>query len=262
MAVAETFSELLALEPHGPDVYVGISAHYPWSRVYGGQVMAQGLWAASRTVDEQHRVHSVHAYFIRGGQADEPIRFEVDRIRNGRSFLTRRVVARQSSGAILNLAASFQLHEEAIDVQSVAIPAPVPSPEDTTADAWSAILDRRPIADPDQASTRAWLRIAEPLADDPIVHACGLAFTSDDIPMDAITRSHPGERGEKGVFMGASLDHTIWFHRPGRADEWQLHDVRSHGLTAARGLVIGNVFSVDGTHIATLAQEGLLRVRR
>ena len=264
MAVAETFSELLALEAHGPDVYVGISAHYPWGRVYGGQVIAQGLWAASRTVDEQHGVHSVHAYFIRGGQADEPIRFEVDRIRNGRSFLTRRVVARQSGGAILNLAASFQVHEDAIDVQSVAMPGGVPPPDEVEAEAWSSILDRRPLAEPGEACARAWLRISEPLGDDPIVHACALAFTSDDIPMDAITSSHPVELGAQShneVFMGASLDHAIWFHRPGRADEWQLHDVRSHGLTGARGLGIGNVFDADGAHLATIAQEGLLRVR-
>ena len=265
MPVADTFAELLALEPHGPDVYVGISAHYPWGRVYGGQVIAQGLWAASRTVDDDYRMHSVHAYFIRGGQPDEPIRFEVDRIRNGRSFLTRLVVARQSGGAILNLSASFQIEEEAVDVQSVAMPSPVPTPDEITSDVWSHLLDRRPVADPGEACARAWLRIDEPLPDDPVVHACALAFTSDDIPMDSITSSHPVnlmERDHHDVFMGASLDHAIWFHRPGRADEWQLHDLRSHGLTGARGLGIGNVFSADGVHLATVAQEGLLRVRR
>lgn len=265
MPVAETFAELLALEPHGPDVFVGISAHYPWGRVYGGQVVAQGLWAAANTVDDGYGVHSVHAYFVRGGQPDEPIRFEVDRLRNGRSFQTRRVVARQSSGAILNLAASFHVEEQAVDIQSVVMPDEVPSPDQLTGELWNAMLDRRPIPDLGEACARMWLRIPEPLGDDPVVHACALSFTSDDIPMDAITSSHPvdvGDRNHNDVFMGASLDHTIWFHRPGRADQWQLHDVRSHGLTGARGLGIGNVFGADGTHLATIAQEGLLRLRR
>jgi len=100
------FRTLMKLEPHGPDVHVGLSPKYPWGRVYGGQVVAQGLRAAHETVDESFRVHSLHAYFIRGGDSDEPIRYEVDRIRNGRSFMTRRVVARQSAGPILNLSAS------------------------------------------------------------------------------------------------------------------------------------------------------------
>ncbi len=265
MPIAETFAELLALEPHGPDVFVGISAHYPWGRVYGGQVVAQGLWAATRTVDDGFGVHSVHAYFIRGGQAEEPIRFEVDRLRNGRSFQTRGVVARQSSGAILNLAASFHVEEEAVDIQSVGMPDPVASPDQLTGELWHPMLDRRPVPDPGEACAQTWLRMTEPLGDDPVVHACALAFTSDDIPMDAITSSHPVEVGNSShneVFMGASLDHAIWFHRPGRADGWQFHDVRSHGLTGARGLGIGNVFDPDGVHLATIAQEGLLRVRR
>ena len=108
----QTFSELMTLEPHGPDVFVGDGPEYPWGpRVYGGQVVAQGLLAAGRTVEDPFHVHSLHAYFIRGGTADEPIRYEVDRIRNGRSFCTRRVVARQSGGAILNLSASFHVDE-------------------------------------------------------------------------------------------------------------------------------------------------------
>ena len=109
------FAALLELEPHGHDSYVGVSPAYPWGRVYGGQVVAQALWAAADTVDEAHLPHSLHAYFIRGGDYDEPIRFEVDRIRDGRSFLTRRVVARQSVGAILNLSASFQVVENERD---------------------------------------------------------------------------------------------------------------------------------------------------
>ena len=119
------FATLMALEAHGPDVYVGVSPEYPWGRVYGGQVVAQGLRAAQATVGADHHVHSLHAYFIRGGTSNEPIRYEVDRIRNGRSFVTRRVVARQSEGAILNLSCSFQVHEDQADVQESALPADV-----------------------------------------------------------------------------------------------------------------------------------------
>jgi acyl-CoA thioesterase len=111
------FKTLMQLEPHGPDVFVGVSPSYPWGRVYGGQVVAQALRAACETVDDAFQVHSLHSYFIRGGDYDEPIRYEVDRIRNGRSFLTRRVVARQSMGPILNLSVSFQIKEGTVDVQ-------------------------------------------------------------------------------------------------------------------------------------------------
>ena len=136
----DDFATLMALEPHGPDVFVGTSPDYDWGRVYGGQVVAQGLWAATSTVDADHHVHSVHAYFIRGGSSDEPIRYEVDRIRNGRSFVTRRVVARQSEGAILNLACSFQAAEEQADVQESVLPDDVGEPGSGTVEDWEALV--------------------------------------------------------------------------------------------------------------------------
>ena len=137
------FGALMALESHGPDVYVGISPDYPWGRVYGGQVVAQGLRAASATVDEDRHVHSLHAYFIRGGTSSEPIRYEVDRIRNGRSFVTRRVVARQSEGAILNLSCSFQVVEDQIDVQESMAPEHMGLPEDGPNEDWGLMGHRR-----------------------------------------------------------------------------------------------------------------------
>ncbi len=134
------FKTLMELEPHGPDVFVGVSPSYPWGRVYGGQVVAQALRAACATVDDSFQVHSLHSYFIRGGDYDEPIRYEVDRIRNGRSFLTRRVVARQSMGPILNLSVSFQIREGAVDVQECTMPTDLPQPEDLRPSEWGPIL--------------------------------------------------------------------------------------------------------------------------
>ena len=136
------FSTLMGLEAHGPDVFVGVSPDYPWGRVYGGQVVAQGLRAAAATVDADRHVHSLHAYFIRGGRIDEPIRYEVDRIRNGRSFVTRRVVARQSEGAILNLSCSFQIREDQADVQESTLSTDLGGVSGGTNEDWG-MLERR-----------------------------------------------------------------------------------------------------------------------
>jgi acyl-CoA thioesterase-2 len=264
------FESLMDLESHGPDVFVGVGPSYPWGRVYGGQVVAQALRAAWATVDTDHQVHSLHAYFIRGGDFEEPIRYEVDRIRNGRSFLTRRVVARQSVGPILNLSASFQLREEEADVQELEFPAETPSPEDLPKDDWGPILQRRmlPLAKDGPAKSACWLRVTPPVGDDPVMQACALAYASDDIPTEAASLSHPrrpspsADLGEfNRVFVGASLDHAIWFHRPGRHDDWVLHDFRGQGIVGARGLGIGQLFARSGTHLATVAQEILLRLR-
>lgn len=249
---------------HGPDVWVGGSATYPWGRVYGGQVAAQGLWAAAQTVPEGYHPHSLHAYFIRGGDFDQPIRFEVDRIRDGRSFVTRRVVARQSSGAILNLSASFQLLEEAPDATSIGMPSPVPPPEELSNMDWSPLLERRPVPH-HEMQARAWVRVPG-IGDDPLMHVLGHAFASDDLATDAAEIVHPTGRPEHfpgddvdHPYMGASLDHTVWFHRPARADEWCLHDMRSSGVYGARGISFGEIWSRDGLHVASIAQEVLLR---
>ena len=143
-AQIDDFCSLMELEGHGPDVYVGLSPDYPWGRVYGGQVVAQALRAAASTVEEDRRVHSLHAYFIRGGTSDEPIRYEVDRLRNGRSFTTRRVVARQSDGAILNLSCSFQKDEEQVDIQESSLPDDAGNPDDYESENWAPLLERRP----------------------------------------------------------------------------------------------------------------------
>jgi len=257
---------MMALEPHGPDTFVATGPRYPWGGLYGGQIVAQALRAATQTVDPAYRLHSLHAYFIRLGDAAEPIRLEVDRIRNGRSFLTRRVVARQSVGAILNMSSSFQMPEGTPDdVQTEALP-PVPGPDRLPGDTWSPLFERRFLAD-DIAPGRvgAWLRLVEDLGDDPVLNACALAYLSDDLPTDAVVARHPARppRGaEDRPFWNASLDHAIWFHRPGRATEWQLHDFSCRGIVGTRGLSIGNIFDRAGVHVETVAQEVLVRRRR
>jgi acyl-CoA thioesterase-2 len=262
-------SEILDMSDHGPDVVVGTGPTYPWGGLYGGQIVAQALVAAGRTVDVELPVHSVRAYFIRRGDHHEPVRYEIDRIRNGRSFCTRRVVARQSGGAILNLEASFQRHEGSADIETVHLDAEIPPPSVLAEDSWSPVFSRA-FCPEEQSPARfgggraaAWLRVDEDLGDDPLVHAAALAYLSDDLPTDAVVRTHPVGREPREVrqrvLFSASLDHTIWFHRPGRADRWNLHDLSCHSFTGGRGLALGHVHAEDGTHVATIAQEVLLR---
>jgi acyl-CoA thioesterase-2 len=266
---------ILDLSEHGPDVYVGIGPQYPWGGLYGGQIVAQALRAAARTVDDPDLlVHSLRAYFIRRGDHNEPVRYEVDRIRNGRSFCTRRVVARQAIGAILNLEASFQRAERSADVETVSLPPDLPVAADLSQDSWSPVFERAFVPTDRLAVTgrdgagraAAWLRVAQELPEDFIVHAAGLAYLSDDLPTDAVVRAHPVRREPEEVLhrvlFTASLDHTIWFHRPFRADEWQLHDFTCHTFVGGRGLSVGHVFAEDGSHLATIAQEVLLRDTR
>jgi acyl-CoA thioesterase II len=256
---------LFDLEPHGPDTFVGVGPRYPWGGLFGGQIVAQALRAAAATVDEEQQVHSLRAYFIRRGDHTEPIRFEVDRIRNGRSFTTRRVVARQAVGAILNLEASFQVAEQTADLQTVSLDRSLPRADELPSDAWTDAFDRRSVpADAFAVAGRAaaWMRVNGAIGADELVHRCWLAYMSDDMPADSVRSAHPEYRGTEGVAYGASLDHTIWFHRPVVADRWHLFDFDAHSYTAARGLSIGHVFAEDGTHVATVAQEVLMRRRR
>jgi len=263
----DPFTRMMRLEPHGPDTFVGTGPRYPWGGLYGGQIVAQALHAAAQTVVPEHRVHSLHAYFIRRGDHSEPVRYEVARTRNGRSFTTRTVEARQAVGAILSLSASFQGDEEAPEVQTTTLP-DVPSPEGAPSDSWSPAYDRVTLPpDPETGTAAAWLRVNRPFtgADDtPAMHAAALAYLSDDVPTDAAHVLDPRGRNtppDEGL-IGFSLDHAVWFHRPLRADEWHLHTVTCHGLISSRGLTVGRVFAIDGTHVATVTQEVLLRPRR
>ena len=254
-----TFRELITLEQVAADFYLGHTPQYQWGRVFGGQVVAQALAAAAATVRADHRVHSLHAYFVLGGTPGESILYEVDRLREGRSFTTRRVVARQSGGAILNLDASFQRDEPDVEKQETDLPSDVPRPEDVTPSDWGALGgEARELAPTGDARSRVWMRIKDDLGDDPILHACGLAYLSDHNPMDAIILSHPKQL-QWDAMMTASLDHAVWFHRPMKADDWMLFDMRGHGLVNARGMATGSVHAHNGVHLATVAQEGLVR---
>jgi len=258
---------ILSLEPHGPDTFVGESPRYPWGRIYGGLVIAQALRAAMRTVDSAgHVVHSLHAYFILGGDPKEPVRYEVDRLRNGKSFSTRQVVARQSGGAILTLSASFQRHEDGPDVESARFPREAKPPEQLKQADWGIGMDARVEHESNHPpANRLWCRFIDPIGDDADDHYAALAYLSDGNPMDAIRAAHPKNTGGESMdqlFMGASLDHAMWFHRPVRANEWLLFDMHAHQLIGTRGLATGDVFSRDGTLVATVAQQGLVRLRR
>ncbi len=256
---------MMTLEQHGPDTYVGTGPSYPWGGLYGGQIVAQSLRAAAATVDPGFLVHSLHAYFIRTGDASQPIRFEVDRLRNGRSFVTRQVVARQPVGAIFTVAVSFQTPEGGPEVQTATM-RDVPGPDAGTSETWSAVFDRRFVPNDEPGRATAWLKMTTPMGDDPLLHACALAYESDDLPTDAVVSLHPDRPAHRDFehypFFSASLDHSIWFHRPFRADEWLLHDLTSHALMSSRGLALGHVFTADGLHVATVTQEALLRPSR
>lgn len=260
-------SELLRLEPHGPDTYVGPAAVYPWGfRLFGGQVVAQAMRAAALTVPADRPAHSLHSYFIRPGTPSEPIRYEVERLRDGRSFSTRQVVARQSAGAILNLSVSFQVVEDEADAQIARLPDGLPPPDDPTLDdhSWHSMLERKntELAD---GSLGCWIRLQADLGDDPADRQCALAFMTDAAPSRAARSPHPDvqrDGTDRERFQGASLDHSVWFHRPTDPQQWHWFDTRSHGLSGGRGVVTADVLRIDGVHVATISQEVLVRRRR
>ncbi len=268
--------ELLELTEDGPDTFFGGGPKYPWGGLYGGQIVAQALRAAAATVEPHFEVHSLRAYFIRRGDHEERVRYDVDRIRDGRSFCTRRVVAVQEVGAILNLEASFHVPESGFELQPIASPMRDADPSVTDPGAlpdtsWSPSFQRSFVpnealaASPRAGRGRvvAWLRTADALADDQLLQRCAMAFLSDDLPTDAVVRAHPLGREDPEVLyqsmFSASLDHTIWFHRPMRADEWHLHDFVCQSFTSGRGLSAGQIFDLEGNHVASVAQEVLLR---
>ncbi|MCZ2812906.1 MULTISPECIES: acyl-CoA thioesterase [unclassified Modestobacter] len=274
---------VLDLEERGPDVYVGQTPSTPLQRIFGGQVAAQALTAANATVGPGRVVHSLHSYFLRPGDPHEEIRYEVDRIREGRSFSTRRVVARQTRKgedvAIFALTADFTAGERAVVEHSLPMPE-VPGPEglpglaEVTAahpgqGAASAAIGRaveqRYLADPfdpqprlpPDTAFRVWFRVAGRLPDDDAVHAAALTFVSDLTLLSAGLARTGGGWG--GSIVGASLDHAVWFHRPVRADEWFLYETDSPAAASGRALCFGQIWAADGTHVATVAQEGLIR---
>jgi acyl-CoA thioesterase-2 len=276
----ETLVELLDLDPIEVNIFRGVSPDQTRLRVFGGQVAAQALVAAGRTVG-QGRVHSLHSYFLRPGDTTVPILYEVDRIRDGRSFITRRVVAIQHGEAIFNMEASFHIDEEGLvhqeEMPDVPQPEEVPTVRDRLADMDDAMADwfRRPnpidqrfLGDLPMIRTgrrdprqRLWLRADGEVGDDPLLHAAIVTYASDMSLFDSILNPHQ-VRWEDDIFMGASLDHCMWFHRPFRADEWLLFDQESPSAYGARGLARGMIFTRDGRLVISVVQEGLVRVKR
>jgi acyl-CoA thioesterase-2 len=230
-------------------------------RLFGGQVASQALRAAAHTVTAEHAVNSLHAYFLRGGRYGVPVDYVVDRIRDGASFTTRRVVALQEGEAILNLDASFHRDEPGDEHEPESPVHRVPAPEDAAAPDEPPWMRGRPVdlrwVEPPAPATRAvWLRVPAQLADDPVVHACLLTFVSDMGPVSVVGESLSTPREQR---MMASLDHCMWFHHPVRADEWLLYLLEPVATAHARGVARGSIWTRDGRLAVSLAQEALAR---
>ena len=260
-----SFGAMMRLAPHGPDTFVGTGPRYPWDGLYGGQIVAQALQAAHLTVTAGHQPHSLHAYFLRMGDAMEPVRFEVERLRNGGTFTARQVVARQSTGAILNMSASFQLEgPPTMDVQTAEAPNVAP-PEEGKELSWSPLFELRLVQGSYQSlgqgrqTACSWFRVLEDLGDDAAAHAAALAYASDSGPAWLVGALHDALVGPTRPWRPISLDHGIWFHRPFRADDWLLFQATSASLYNSRGLTQGLVFSQEGALVASVAQEVFLR---
>jgi acyl-CoA thioesterase-2 len=275
--------ELLDLERIEVNLFRGVQPDEDRQRVFGGQVAGQALVAAARTIDEPGRmVHSLHAYFLRPGDPAVPIVYEVDRIRDGKSFSTRRVVAVQGGKAIFNLQASFHESEPGLEY-GWEMPADVPPPETlpdfrtrlaSFKEQIGAWYDRpRPIdmryAPPDPAlepgivsdGQVVWMRADGQLPEDPVLHACIVTYASDFTLLDSTLRPF-GKSSLTDDLMMASLDHAMWFHRPFRADDWLLYEQRAISTSSARGLAGGAIYTRDGALAVSVVQEGLIRVLR
>jgi acyl-CoA thioesterase-2 len=274
---------LLDLERIDQDLFRGQSTKSRWQRVFGGQVAGQALVAAGRTVPSERRVHSLHSYFVRAGDPSVPIVYEVDRVRDGRSFSTRRVIAVQDGETIFSLSASFQLEQDGLDHQ-MSMPQEVPAPESLPAlvnrygpspeatefyRSMPKPIDLRYVDDPPwlqhangprEGPSRVWMRADGVLPDDPLLHVCVLTYASDLTLLDSVLTRHGLAPGLDDISM-ASLDHAMWFERPFRADEWLLYATSSPSASGGRGLATGRFYKQDGTLVCSVVQEGLIRVR-
>jgi acyl-CoA thioesterase-2 len=265
----------------GKTEFVGKSQWMPHGRVYGGQVLAQSLIAASRTVTEGRVIHSLHGYFLRAGDIGQPVQYSVDVLRDGRSFSTRRVQGFQNDEPIFSMIASFQDIDPGIEHQD-AFPTDIPDPETLPSAAeimgdnphpvaqyWANArpFDMRHVGSPiyfnvqgeKVAHQAVWIKALGDLPDDPVIHRAALAYASDYTILEAIYRRHGIAWSHPGL-KSASLDHAMWFHRDGRADQWLLYVQESPSAQGGRGLSLGRIFTRDGRLLATVAQEGMVRV--
>ena len=272
------------------EVFTGRSQPQPHGRVFGGQVLAQCVVAAGRTVNSTQdgddalstprHIHSLHGYFLRPGDASKPIQFVVEGMRDGRSFSARRVHATQEGRILLSLITSFQEESEGLD-HHLAMPS-VPAPESLRSDrdilgridhpvarhsARSRAVDLRHVeplllapAEPGPSEQSVWLRVKRELPDDDLLHAAILAYASDYVLLEPILRRHGIGWGDPRL-RPASLDHAMWFHRPARLDDWVLYTQSSPSAQSGRGLGLGHMYAADGTLLATVGQEGMVRLK-
>ncbi|MEY4993263.1 MAG: hypothetical protein RIS82_385 [Actinomycetota bacterium] len=262
------------------DIFTGPSQWMPHGRVFGGQVLAQSLVAANRTVEDR-TVHSLHGYFLRPGDINLPITFSVDRLRDGRSFSTRRVQAYQKGEPIFSMIASYQVSDPGLEHQAE-FPKDIPAPETLPSAAeligenphpvaqyWAKArpFDMRHVGSPIYFSVEGepvahqavWLKALGRLPNDPALHTAALAYASDYSILESIYRAHGIAWSHPGL-KSASLDHAMWFHRQPKVDEWMLYVQESPSAQGGRGLALGKIFSRDGQLLATVAQEGMVRV--
>ena len=284
-AEPQTIQSILELEQLEHNLFRGRSPETSWQRVFGGQVIAQALVAAQRCVEDERFVHSLHCYFMLPGDPSIPIIYQVERLRDGSSFTTRRVTAIQHGKAIFSLEASFQLDEEGLDFQ-VPMPLDVPGPDallsqreiiERYGDRIPAGIARfwrreRPIefkpVDLEHYTSREkleprqnnWVRVKETVADDRRIQAAVLAYVSDMTLLDTSTFAHGRILADPDI-QAASLDHAMWFHRPDRLDDWLLYTQDSPSTSGSRGFTRGALYARDGTLVASVAQEGLIRLR-
>jgi acyl-CoA thioesterase II len=265
------------------DIFTGPSQWQPHGRVFGGQVLAQAVVAATRTIPDDRLIHSMHGYFLRPGDIDLPITFSVDRIHDGRSFATRRTQAYQEGVPILSMIASFQTEDEGLEHQAP-LPEGIPDPESLPSSAESLKGIDHPVArvwahgrpfdmrhvpspiwfgvdEPYEPRQAVWIKAIGPLPDDPNLHRAALAYLSDYSILEPILRAHGVPWAAPGLKI-ASLDHAMWWHRYGRVDEWLLYVQESPNAIGGRGLSLGRIYSRDGRLLASVAQEGTIRVPR
>jgi acyl-CoA thioesterase-2 len=286
MSAVDDLLQILDLETLEHNLFRGRSPQTSWQRVFGGQVIGQALVAACRTVDVAGRPpHSLHAYFLLGGDPKVPIIYEVDRIRDGKSFTTRTVKAIQHGQAIFSMSVSFHVQEQGFTHQSKMPDVPPPDKLASDDELRKNILptmpesvrrffererpiELRPVEYErylgkkiDEGKFNIWIRCISRLPDDPSIHQCVLAYASDMALLDASLIPHGRSVFDRRI-MAASLDHALWFHRPFRADEWLLYAQESPSSSGARGFSRGLIFATDGTLVASVAQEGMIRERR
>lgn len=274
--------DIFDLESIDQNIFRGKSYDLGLPNLFGGQVLGQALMAAAKTVEPERIAHSCHAYFLRAGDADAPVVYEVNRIRDGGSFTTRHILAIQHGRPIFDMSASFQLPEEGFEHQDP-FPADIPDPEtlksqqELHADEENRLpglfmtlrpVEIRPVPQrhdhdvkPQTASSQNWFRAVDPVPDDPRIHQVLLAYASDFELLITSLLPH-GVSPRRGEVFGASLDHALWIHRPFRIDEWLLYDIHSPNACNGRGLSWGKIYSRDGRLVASVAQEGLIRRKR